>query len=65
MVAFVTVAAFVLGAAAIVTSPYRAKRFLAFLDPWSDPYDTGYQATLAIMALPRAACSAVASATRR
>lgn len=50
VVAFVTVAAFVLGAAAIVTSPYRAKRFLAFLDPWSDPYDTGYQATLAIMA---------------
>lgn len=50
VVAFVTVAAFVLGASAIVTSPYRAKRFLAFLDPWSDPYDTGYQATLAIMA---------------
>ena len=50
VVAFVTIAAFVLGAAAIVTSPYRAKRFLAFLDPWSDPYDTGYQATLAIMA---------------
>ena len=50
VVAFVTIAAFVLGAAAIITSPYRAKRFLAFLDPWSDPYDTGYQATLAIMA---------------
>ena len=50
VVAFVTIAAFVFGAAAIVTSPYRAKRFLAFLDPWSDPYDTGYQATLAIMA---------------
>lgn len=50
VVAFVTIAAFALGAAAIVTSPYRAKRFLAFLDPWSDPYDTGYQATLAIMA---------------
>lgn len=50
VVALVTIAAFVLGAAAIVTSPYRAKRFLAFLDPWSDPYDTGYQATLAIMA---------------
>lgn len=50
VVAFVTIAAFVLGAAAIVTSPYRAKRFLAFLVPWSDPYDTGYQATLAIMA---------------
>lgn len=50
VVAFVTIAAFVLGAAAIVTSPYRAKRFLAFLDPWRDPYDTGYQATLAIMA---------------
>ncbi len=50
VVAFVTVVAFLLGAAAIVASPYRAKRLLAFLDPWSDPYDTGYQATLAIMA---------------
>lgn len=38
------------GVAAMLLSPYRAQRFLAFLDPWSDPYDTGYQATLAIMA---------------
>ncbi len=38
------------GFAAMLMSPYRAQRFLAFLDPWSDPYDTGYQATLAIMA---------------
>ena len=38
------------GAAAIAAAPYRLTRFLASLDPWSDPYDTGYQATLAIMA---------------
>ena len=40
----------VVGIAAIVAAPYRFARFLVSLDPWSDPYDTGYQATLAIMA---------------
>ena len=38
------------GVAAIAAAPYRLARFLISLDPWSDPYDTGYQATLAIMA---------------
>ena len=38
------------GAASIAAAPYRLTRFLVSLDPWSDPYDTGYQATLAIMA---------------
>ncbi len=32
-----TVAAFVMGTA------YRRARLLAFFDPWSDPYDVGYQ----------------------
>lgn len=27
---------------AIVMEPYRMKRFLAFLDPWADPQDTGF-----------------------
>ena len=35
---------------AIVAEPYRLTRFLVMLDPWSDPYGDGYQATLAIMA---------------
>lgn len=34
----------------IFSSEYRIERFKTFLDPWSDPYDTGYQATLSIMA---------------
>jgi cell division protein FtsW len=32
-----------LGFYLILTSPYRFKRFLAFLDPWSDPRNTGFQ----------------------
>lgn len=32
-----------------VASPYRFARLMVFLDPWSDPYGDGYQATLAIM----------------
>ena len=27
---------------AIMTEPYRRKRFFAFLDPWADPQDTGF-----------------------
>lgn len=27
---------------AIVMEPYRLQRFLAFLDPWADPQDTGF-----------------------
>lgn len=50
VVGMVVLVAAVGGFAAMLMSPYRAQRFLAFLDPWSDPYDTGYQATLAIMA---------------
>lgn len=33
-----------------VASPYRFARLLVFLDPWSDPYGDGFQATVAIMA---------------
>ena len=34
----------------LVIAPYRMERLLVSLDPWSDPYGSGYQATLAIMA---------------
>jgi len=27
----------------IMSSPYRARRFLCFLDPWKDPYGCGFQ----------------------
>jgi len=32
-----------LGFYLILTSPYRFKRFVSFLDPWSDPRNTGFQ----------------------
>lgn len=38
------------GALAIFIEPYRLERLKVVMDPWSDPYDSGYQATLAIMA---------------
>lgn len=30
--------------------PYRMRRFLAFSDPWADPYDTGYQTVQGLIA---------------
>ena len=32
-------------AALAVLSPYRMKRITGFLDPWSDPYNSGFQLT--------------------
>jgi cell division protein FtsW len=40
-------------AALAVLSPYRLKRILAFLDPWSDPFDTGFQLTQSLIAVGR------------
>ena len=40
----------VAGVFLLITQSYRVTRFLVMQDPWADPYDTGYQATLAIMA---------------
>jgi cell division protein FtsW len=34
-----------------VLEPYRYKRLTAFLDPWKDPLDTGYQAIQSLLAL--------------
>lgn len=34
----------------IVKSDYRLERVLAFLNPWDDPYDTGYQITHSLKA---------------
>jgi len=34
-----------------VMSPYRLKRLLGFLDPWSDPLDSGYQLTQSLIAI--------------
>jgi cell division protein FtsW len=40
-------------AALAVTSPYRLKRILAFLNPWDDPFDSGFQLTQSLIAIGR------------
>lgn len=37
----------------IVISPYRLERVTGFLDPWSDPLDSGFQLTQALIAIGR------------
>ncbi|XBC38370.1 MAG: cell division protein FtsW [Buchnera aphidicola (Floraphis choui)] len=37
----------------ISITPYRSERILSFLDPWKDPFGTGYQLTQSLMALGR------------
>ncbi len=37
----------------VTTSEYRMRRLMAFLDPWSDPYGTGFQLTQALIAIGR------------
>ncbi len=41
----------VLGTAIIAFSPYRMRRFSSFLDPFSDPYDSGFQLTQSLIAI--------------
>ncbi|MDR2216007.1 MAG: putative lipid II flippase FtsW [Nevskiaceae bacterium] len=36
-----------------VTSSYRLRRLTTFLDPWSDPYDSGFQLTQSLIAIGR------------
>lgn len=46
----------VAGAAAVglvLSSPYRLERVTAFVNPWLDPYDSGYQLTQALIAFGR------------
>ncbi len=44
----------VLAAAALaLTSPYRVERLTAFLDPWADPFDSGFQLTQSLIAIGR------------
>lgn len=37
----------------IWTSPYRMKRVLGFMDPWSDPFGAGYQLSHSLIAFGR------------
>ncbi len=41
----------VLGALAAVAAPYRIVRLTSFLDPWRDPYNTGFQLTQSLIAI--------------
>jgi cell division protein FtsW len=36
-----------------VVSPYRMERLTAFLNPWADPFDSGFQLTQALIAFGR------------
>ena len=36
-----------------VSAPYRMARMTAFLNPWADPYDSGFQLTQALIAFGR------------
>lgn len=49
---FFSAAVFAMAALAI-TSPYRMKRLTAFLDPWEDPYNSGFQLTQSLIAIGR------------
>ena len=50
--ASVLVAAGLLAALAL-TSPYRLQRLQTFLDPWADPYGSGFQLTQSLIAIGR------------
>ena len=39
--------------AVALTKPYIIERLISFLDPWADPYDSGYQLTQALIAIGR------------
>jgi cell division protein FtsW len=40
-------------AALAMSSGYRVRRLKAFLDPWADPYNTGFQLTQSLIAIGR------------
>lgn len=40
-------------AALALTAPYRLQRLTTFLNPWADPYDSGFQLTQALIAVGR------------
>ena len=52
---FVSMLAFAVVSLAIlaVASPYRMRRVTGFLDPWADPFDSGFQLTQSLIAIGR------------
>jgi cell division protein FtsW len=51
-IAWVMVAVLTLFSLAIL-SPYRVQRLMSFVDPWQDPFNTGFQLTQALIAFGR------------
>ncbi|MEE9332613.1 MAG: putative lipid II flippase FtsW [Granulosicoccaceae bacterium] len=49
----------VLGTLLIVVSPYRMRRFASFLDPFSDPFNSGFQLTQSLIAIGSGSISGV------
>ena len=47
------VVAFIALAALAILSPYRMKRITGFLDPWADPFNSGFQLTQSLIAIGR------------
>ncbi len=47
------VAALTALAALSMLAPYRLQRLMTFMDPWSDPYNSGFQLTQALIAFGR------------
>jgi cell division protein FtsW len=39
--------------AMVVVAPYRLQRLTTFMDPWNDPFNTGFQLTQALIAVGR------------
>ncbi len=37
----------------VLSAPYRMRRITGFIDPWSDPYDSGFQLTQSLIAIGR------------
>ncbi|MGA2562510.1 MAG: putative lipid II flippase FtsW [Steroidobacteraceae bacterium] len=37
----------------VIFSSYRLRRFMAFLDPWADPFNSGFQLTQSLIAIGR------------
>jgi cell division protein FtsW len=52
-ISIVLVAAAALGTMTIFAAEYRVKRLMTYLDPWSDPFGSGYQLTQAQIAFGR------------
>ena len=49
---FASMAVFALAMLAI-TSPYRMRRLTGFMDPWADPFNSGFQLTQSLIAIGR------------